>query len=318
MINGKNIFPIAYLLAIDISDFTCVELLKGGLYMEYSELASFGFDIKDKIASWLNEDIGSGDITTEATVEKNACTHAIIHAKAEGILAGVPLARLVFETIDPGLTFTAKLDDGAKLNNKSVIAEVDGNARAILTGERLALNLLQHLSGVATRTHELSSIISDYHAVLVDTRKTTPGMRLLEKYAVRVGGGKNHRLGLYDAMLIKDNHIKVAGGVAEAVRLGREYASHMTKIEVEVENMAGVEEALSAGADVIMLDNISPADMAECVRRIDGKAMTEASGGIDESTIEAAAKSGVDVISVGGLTHSVKALDISMDIGEIK
>jgi nicotinate-nucleotide pyrophosphorylase (carboxylating) len=276
------------------------------------------FGIDAKIRDWLEEDIGSGDITTEAIVDKEAQTKAIIHAKAAGTLAGVELAERVFQVLDRDLVFQAKLQDGAELTDTSVIATVEGNARAILTGERLALNLMQHLSGVATRTAELAAMARPYGAVLVDTRKTTPGLRCLEKYAVRIGGGRNHRLGLYDAMLIKDNHIKVAGGVKQAVERGRAYASHMTKIEVEVEDMAGVEEALAAGADVIMLDNMQPAEMAACVARIDHAAIVEASGGINETTMTAAAKSGVDVISVGALTHSVKALDISMDIGEIK
>ena len=195
---------------------------------------------------------------------------------------------------------------------------VTGSARAILTGERLALNLLQHLSGIAARTAELAAIARPYGARLVDTRKTTPGLRLLEKYAVRVGGGSNHRLGLYDAILIKDNHIKVAGGVKKAVELAKNYASHMTKIEVEVEDLAGVREALEAQADVIMLDNMTPEKMTEAVHIIAHRAIVEASGGIDETTLAAAAASGVDVISVGALTHSVTALDISLDIGEIK
>lgn len=271
-----------------------------------------------KIADWLQEDIGSGDITTLATVPAGAKTHAVIHAKEAGILAGVEVARRVFGLLDEEVEFASVLTDGAKLAPGSVIATLDGNARSILTGERLALNLLQHLSGVATRTHKLAAIAAPYGARLVDTRKTTPGMRLLDKYAVKVGGGANHRLGLYDAMLIKDNHIKVAGGIRAALERARAYASHMTKIEIEVEDLAGVEEALAGKADVIMLDNMAPDMMAEAVRLIDHRAVVEASGGIDENTLAAAAESGVDVISVGALTHSVKALDISMDIGRIK
>lgn len=274
--------------------------------------------LDEKIAGWLQEDIGSGDITTLATVPAEAKTHAIIHAKEAGILAGVDVARRVFALLDAEVEFKNMLEDGAELMPGSVIATLDGNARTILTGERLALNLLQHLSGVATRTHKLAAIAAPYGARLVDTRKTTPGLRLLDKYAVKVGGGANHRLGLYDAMLIKDNHIKVAGGIKEALERAREYASHMTKIEIEVEDLAGVEEALSGKADVIMLDNMAPDMMAEAVRIIDHRAVVEASGGIDEATLEAAAKSGVDVISVGALTHSVKALDISLDIGAVK
>ena len=276
------------------------------------------FGLEDQLKDWLKEDVGSGDITTNAIVDAAAETTGILHAKADGVLAGTAVAAKVFQLLDADCIVDIRLSDGARLQNGSVIAAVHGRARAGLTGERLALNLLQHLSGVATRTAALAAIAAPYGARLVDTRKTTPGLRMLEKYAVRVGGGANHRLGLYDAMLIKDNHIKVAGGIAAAVARGRAAASHMTKIEVEVESLAGVDEALAAGADVIMLDNMEPALMAEAVGRIRHRAVTEASGGIDEHTLAAAAQSGVDVISVGALTHSVQALDISMDIGDIK
>ena len=276
----------------------------------------FGLDAS--LRSWLEEDIGSGDITTLAIVGPEMETTGIIHAKDTGVLAGVDVARRVFEILEPRILFDAKLEDGAQLKPGTIIAEVHGSARAVLTGERLALNLLQHMSGVATRTAKLAAIAAPYGARLVDTRKTTPGLRLLDKYAVRVGGGSNHRLGLYDAMLIKDNHIKVAGGITAALERAHAYASHMTKIEIEVESLEGVREALAGGADVIMLDNMAPDLMAKAVAIIDHKAVVEASGGIDETTLAAAAKSGVDVISVGALTHSVKALDISMDIGEIK
>lgn len=271
-----------------------------------------------QIQDWLAEDIGSGDITTLALVPAAAKTNAIIHAKDRGILAGIDVARRVFELLDKDIQFDAKLADGAALTNGSIIAEIKGNAQAILTGERLALNLLQHLSGVATSTHKLAAIAAPFGAKLVDTRKTTPGMRLLDKYAVKAGGGANHRLGLYDAMLIKDNHIQVAGGITEALNRAHDYASHMTKIEIEVESLAGVKEALAGKADVIMLDNMSIADMTEAVKIINKQAVVEASGGISEATLADVAKTGVDVISVGALTHSVKALDISMDIGHIK
>lgn len=271
-----------------------------------------------QIQDWLAEDIGSGDITTLALVPAAAKTNAIIHAKDSGILAGIDVARRVFELLDKDIQFDAKLADGAALTNGSIIAEIKGNAQAILTGERLALNLLQHLSGVATSTHKLAAIAAPFGAKLVDTRKTTPGMRLLDKYAVKAGGGANHRLGLYDAMLIKDNHIQVAGGITEALNRAHDYASHMTKIEIEVESLAEVKEALAGKADVIMLDNMSIADMTEAVKIINKQAVVEASGGISEATLADVAKTGVDVISVGALTHSVKALDISMDIGHIK
>ena len=275
-------------------------------------------DLDSKIIAWLQEDIGSGDITSLATVPETATAHAIIHAKDTGILAGIEIAQRVFTLLDPTIKFTAQLEDGAALTPASVIATIDGKARTLLSGERLALNLLQHLSGVATRTHKLAAIAAPFGAKLVDTRKTTPGLRLLDKYAVKVGGGANHRLGLYDAILIKDNHIQVAGGIKEALARAHAYASHMTKIEIEVEDIEGVKEALASGADVIMLDNMAPDKMAEAVKIIDHRAIVEASGGIDETTLAAAAQSGVDIISVGALTHSVKALDISMDIGEIK
>ena len=271
-----------------------------------------------QIQDWLAEDIGSGDITTLALVPAAAKTNAIIHAKDSGILAGIDVARRVFELLDKDIKFDAKLADGAALTNGSIIAEIKGNAQAILTGERLALNLLQHQSGVATSTHKLAAIAAPFGAKLVDTRKTTPGMRLLDKYAVKAGGGANHRLGLYDAMLIKDNHIQVAGGITEALNRAHDYASHMTKIEIEVESLAGVKEALAGKADVIMLDNMSIADITEAVKIINKQAVVEASGGISEATLADVAKTGVDVISVGALTHSVKALDISMDIGHIK
>ena len=276
------------------------------------------FGLDERLRSWLEEDIGSGDITTNAIVSPEMEATGIIHAKDTGVLAGVSVARRVFELLEPEIAFQEKLADGAALAPGTVIAEVHGSARAVLTGERLALNLLQHMSGVATRTAKLAAIAAPYGAKLVDTRKTTPGMRLLDKYAVRVGGGSNHRLGLYDAMLIKDNHIQVAGGISAALARAKAYASHMTKIEIEVEDLAGVREALAGGADVIMLDNMAPEMMREAVEIINHRAVVEASGGIDETTLAAAAAAGVDVISVGALTHSVKALDISMDIGRIK
>ena len=216
------------------------------------------FGLDERLRSWLEEDIGSGDITTNAIVSPEMEATGIIHAKDTGVLAGVSVARRVFELLEPEIAFQEKLADGAALAPGTVIAEVHGSARAVLTGERLALNLLQHMSGVATRTAKLAAIAAPYGAKLVDTRKTTPGMRLLDKYAVRVGGGSNHRLGLYDAMLIKDNHIQVAGGIRQALDLAHAYAGHMTKIEIEVEDLAGVKEALAGGADVIMLDNMAP------------------------------------------------------------
>ena len=274
--------------------------------------------LDESIKTWFIEDIGEGDLTTEALIPAGAVTTGIIHAKASGVLCGVDVAREVYRVLDPSLTFTARLQDGAKVENKSIIAEVSGNARSILTGERLALNLLQHMSGIATHTANLMALIKDTGAYVVDTRKTIPGLRMLEKYAVTVGGGKNHRLGLYDAILIKDNHIEVAGSITEALRRAKAHVGHMTKVEIEVENLDQCKEALAAGADVIMLDNMSPEHMKECVQYINHRVKVEASGGIDERTLRAAAESGVDVVSIGALTHTIKALDISMDIGKIK
>lgn len=276
------------------------------------------YQLEELVKSWLNEDVGSGDITTDHIVPEGATAKAFIHAKEAGVLAGIQVAERVFALLSPNIRFRPLLKDGDEMTKDSVIAEVEGDARAILTGERLSLNLLQRLSAIATKTASLAALVAPYPVRLVDTRKTTPGLRALEKYAVTVGGGHNHRLGLYDAALIKDNHIKVAGGVAKAVEAVRAGVAHTVKIEVEVESLAGVEAALSAKADIIMLDNMSLPAMQEAVARIAGKAVVEASGGISEESIVGVAATGVDVISVGALTHSVAALDISMDIGAIK
>lgn len=270
------------------------------------------------LKNWLEEDIGSGDITTEAIVPRQAVTTAYVQAKETGILAGGTVAASVFRLLDEGVQTTLLVKDGSPLAKGQIIAEIKGSARAILSGERLALNLLQHLSGIATATSAFVSLVGEYPARIVDTRKTIPGLRLLEKYAVRVGGGYNHRLGLYDAVLIKDNHIKVAGGIKPAIAAARDSISHTCRIEVEVESLTGAAEALAAGADIIMLDNMEPKAMRQAVELIDGRAVTEASGGIDRTTVAAVAATGIDVISVGALTHTIKALDISLDIGEIK
>lgn len=276
------------------------------------------FALDDSLRRWLEEDIGTGDLTSEALIPEDAVTVGLIHSKDTGILCGVEVARRVFELLDPGLEFTALAKDGDQLEYGTKIAEIKGCARSILTGERLALNLLQHMSGVATQTKKLADLAKPYDTRVVDTRKTTPGLRQLEKYAVRVGGGHNHRLGLYDAILIKDNHIAVAGGVKEALDRAKTYASHMTRIEIEVESLEQAKEAVAGGADVIMLDNMAPEAMKECVAYINHRAVVEASGGIGADNLQAAAAAGVDVISVGALTHSVKAVDISLDAGKIK
>ncbi|WP_019006044.1 carboxylating nicotinate-nucleotide diphosphorylase [Cohnella laeviribosi] len=277
--------------------------------------------IRSQIRAWLAEDIGSGDVTTMATVPEGHRSSGIIHAKASGIAAGMPLARLVFETVDPGLKFEARVKDGTRLEKGTVLAVVEGSTHSILTGERLALNLLQRLSGIATQTRIYVDAAEGYPVRIADTRKTTPGHRTLEKYAVRVGGGYNHRYGLYDAVLIKDNHIKAAGGIAEAVRAAKSRVPHTMKIEVEAESLAQAEEAVRSGADIVMLDNMPTERLREAVARVRELAphvLLEASGGVRPERVRELAASGVDIISVGSLTHSFQALDISLDLNEIK
>lgn len=275
----------------------------------------------ESIRYWLKEDVGSGDVSTGVTIPAGHESKGIIHAKDSGVIAGVPVAQLVFEVVDPMLTFTPLVKDGDTVTKGTVLAEVEGSTHSILTGERLALNLLQRMSGIATRTRSFIDALDGLPTRLVDTRKTTPGHRMLEKYAVRTGGGANHRFGLYDAVMIKDNHIKGAGGIAQAVGRARANIPHTMTIEVETESLEQVEEALAAGADIIMLDNMSPELMKEAVRRIKAKAphvKTEASGNVSLQTVRGIAESGVDVISVGRLTYSFESLDISLDLGEKK
>lgn len=281
----------------------------------------YNAELIESITGWLKEDVGSGDVTTRVTVPAGHQSKGIIHAKEDGTIAGMPVSELVFEVVDPALSFTACVQDGQFVTKGTVLAEVEGSTHSILTGERLALNLLQRLSGIATRTSQYVNAIGGLPVRLVDTRKTTPGHRMLEKYAVRTGGGANHRFGLYDAVMIKDNHIKGAGGIAGAVSRARANIPHTMTIEVETESLEQVEEALAAGADIIMLDNMAPDLMKEAVRRIKAKAphvTVEASGNVSLLTIRAIAESGVDVISVGRLTYSFDCLDISLDINEKK
>ncbi len=274
--------------------------------------------LQPKIIEWLNEDVGSGDITTENIIPQQAKTVGLIQAKQRGIVAGINVAGLVFTTLAPDIEFTPMVTDGDEVEEHTVLAKIEGDAHVILTGERLALNLLQHMSGIATLTASYARLAEGTKAHVVDTRKTLPGLRMLEKYAIRVGGGRNHRMGLYDAVMIKDNHIKVAGGIREAVEMTRNEISHTVKIEVETETLEQVKEALEAGADIIMLDNMSIEMIEEAVRLIDGRAIVEASGGVTKERLPAIAKAGVDIISVGALTNSAPILDISLDIGEIK
>lgn len=277
--------------------------------------------VREQIRRWLAEDIGSGDITTMATVPLGHTSRGIIHAKESGIAAGLPLARLVFEIVDKSLKFQAQAADGDRVERGTVLAVVEGSTHAILTGERLALNLMQRLSGIATKTRVYVDAAQGYPARIVDTRKTTPGHRTLEKYAVRVGGGYNHRFGLYDAVMIKDNHIKAAGGITAAVTAAKSRIPHTMAIEVEAESAEQAVEAARAGAHIVMLDNMGPDAMkaaAAQVRAIAPHIVLEASGGIRPERVAAVAASGVDIISVGGLTHSFTALDISLDLNERK
>lgn len=278
-------------------------------------------ELVQSIKAWLREDVGSGDVTTQMTIPVGHESKGIIHAKEDGVICGIPIAELVFEIVDPTLSFTAHVKEGQAITKGTVIIEVEGSTHAILTGERLALNLMQRLSGIATRTASFVEVLSGLPTRLVDTRKTTPGHRMLEKYAVRIGGGFNHRFGLYDAVMIKDNHIKGAGGIQQAVGRARKNIPHTMSIEVETESLEQVEEALAAGADIIMLDNMSNEIMKEAVTRIKAKAphvKTEASGNVTLETVRGIAETGVDVISVGRLTYSFSSLDISLDLNAKK
>lgn len=275
----------------------------------------------ESIKGWLREDVGSGDVTTNVTIPEGHQSKAVIHAKDDGIVAGIHVAELVFREVDRTLSFAAKVKDGDRVTRGTILAEVEGSTHRLLTGERLALNLLQRMSGIATRTRMYVDALEGLPTRLVDTRKTTPGHRMLEKYAVRVGGGANHRFGLYDAVMIKDNHIKGAGGITQAVKRARMAVPHTMTIEVETENLEQVQEALQAGADIIMLDNMQPGLMREAVAVIREQAphvKVEASGNVSLETIRGIAETGVDVISVGRLTYSFESMDISLDLYEKK
>lgn len=269
-------------------------------------------DLDDLIRHALKEDIHTGDLTTQACVPELRPATARLVAKEAFVLAGLQVAGRVFSLLDPMVRFEALAVDGARLQSGTVMARISGDAASLLQAERVALNLLQRMCGVATLTSRYVAAVAGTRARIVDTRKTTPGLRMLEKYAVRVGGGINHRTGLYDGILIKENHIAAAGGISAAVSRARSYIPHTLKIEVETETVAQVQEALAAGADIIMLDNMDCATMRACVELIDGGALVEASGGVNLDTVRAIAETGVDIISVGALTHSPKAADISM------
>jgi nicotinate-nucleotide pyrophosphorylase (carboxylating) len=277
--------------------------------------------LESSLRQWLEEDIGMGDVTTMSTIPLDGRSKGIIHVKDVGVAAGLPVAEMVFALVDPALRFEAKAVEGQAVQHGTVLAEVTGSTRGILLGERLALNLLQRMSGIATRTRQFVDKLEGLPTRLVDTRKTTPGHRLLEKYAVRIGGGHNHRFGLYDAVMIKDNHIKGAGGIAKAIQAARAQIPHTMKIEVEVESFEQLEEALAVQPDVIMLDNMAPEMMKEAVHRMKKQAphiIVEASGNVTLESVRRIAEAGVDVISVGRLTYSVQSLDISLDLNEQK
>lgn len=271
-------------------------------------------DVDNIIINSIKEDMPSGDITTDNIIDENAKSDAKIIAKNSGIIAGLDIAKRVFELLDPEVVFQKLIKEGQRVNRGDVIVTIHGNTRALLKGERTALNLLQRLSGIATKTKEFAEKIEHMKAKVVDTRKTTPGLRILEKYAVRVGGGTNHRFCLSDGVLIKDNHIKAAGGIKKAIDLVRDKIPHTIKIEVETESIEEVLEAIDGRADIIMLDNMGLDIMREAVKIINGKAIVEASGNVNLNSIVDIAETGVDIISVGSLTHSVSAFDISMKI----
>jgi nicotinate-nucleotide pyrophosphorylase (carboxylating) len=260
------------------------------------------------------EDLGlTGDITTNATIPENDRAKAVIAARKAGRIAGLPLAEAAFRRLDPGISFELSIRDGEDVDAGGRIAKIAGNARAILTAERVALNYLGHLSGVATHTRALAEAIEGTKARICCTRKTTPGLRAFEKYAVRTGGGVNHRFGLFDAVLIKDNHIAAAGGVAEAIERARRSVGHLVKIEVEVDTLDQLETALRHGPDAVLLDNMSLDDLRRAVTMVGGRAILEASGGVSLASVRAIAETGVDLISSGALTHSSAVLDIGLD-----
>ena len=268
--------------------------------------------LNDLIKRSLEEDLGTGDITTSTTIPEDKIISGKFIAKEMGIICGVEVVKAVFKYVDNTIKLTFNKHDGDSVDKLDIIGTINGNARNILMGERIALNLFQRMSGIATRTLFYVNQTNGYQTKIVDTRKTTPGLRVLEKYAVTKGGGFNHRFNLADGIMIKDNHIKAAGSIKKAVQMARENSPHTIKIEVETETLHQVKEALDAKADIIMLDNMDDDTMKKAVEIIGDKALTEASGNMDVRDIEKVCKTGVDFISIGALTHSVKSLDISL------
>jgi len=263
----------------------------------------------------LIEDLGrAGDITSQAIIPADKQAVAVIASRKVGVISGLPLAIEAFRQIDPSVKVELLVQDGDKVAPGDVVARMSGNARSILTSERVALNYLGRLSGIASMTHEFAALVAHTSAKICCTRKTTPGLRAFEKYAVRCGGGMNHRFGLDDAFLIKDNHIAVAGGIVPALRAAKAMAGHLVKIEIEVDTLAQLREVITEGADVVLLDNMGPDMLRQAVQMVGDAMLTEASGGIDRDTIKAVAETGVDMISIGALTHSAKVLDLGVDI----
>ena len=262
----------------------------------------------------LEEDLGlAGDITTTATIAEDARSGAVIAARKEGVIAGLEVARAAFAACDPAIAFEPLVKDGDVVAPGTAAARIEGPSRGILTGERTALNFMCHMSGIASLTRQYVQKTAGTKARICCTRKTNPGLRAFEKYAVRAGGGSSHRYGLFDAVLIKDNHIVAAGGIAAAIGRARAHAGHLVKIEIEVDSIDQLREVMAIGADVVLLDNMAPKMLAEAVSIIAGRALAETSGGVNLDTVEAIAKSGVDLISVGALTHSAPVLDLGLD-----
>jgi nicotinate-nucleotide pyrophosphorylase (carboxylating) len=271
-------------------------------------------DIKSVIDYALKEDVGDGDITTNSVIPLELQAKATMVAKSSGVIAGLAVAEYVFRTLNPDIVWNTFVADGDHVVKGEIILEITGSFRALLTGERLALNFLQRMSGIATMTANYVNELTGYTTKILDTRKTVPGLRILDKYAVAMGGGTNHRIGLFDMVLIKDNHIKIAGGITNAVTQIKKNLPDGIKIEVETTTIAEVKEALTVGVDIIMLDNMTNKTMTECVELIGGRAKVEASGNMTMERLKEVAATGVDFISIGALTHSVTAFDISMNI----
>lgn len=269
--------------------------------------------VRDLIRRALDEDIGNGDVTSGLTIPSDQRSKAVFLAKEGFVVAGMPFVLEVFSLLDPGAGVNVFYGDGSRVRKGDIIADVTGRTRVILAGERVSLNFLQRLSGIATLTQEYVRRVKDCKVRILDTRKTTPGLRFMEKYAVRVGGGQSHRFGLFDGILIKDNHISAAGSISDAIAAARQ-AHHLMKIEVEIESLKDLQEALKAGADVVMLDNMSVEDMRSAVKAAKGRVLIEASGNMSLDRIREVAETGVDLISVGALTHSARAVDISLKI----